>query len=57
MEKNTHRSDQSKHQAISTIIEEDLLKMICTSPLYSIVLDEATDVSTMKQLGFVVQYL
>lgn len=56
----TYGSEQSMQemlQAISFAIEEDLLQNICASPFYSIVLDEATDLSTVKQLGLVVQYL
>ena len=44
-------------QAISCTIEKDLLQEICASPFYSIVLGEPTDLSTVKQLGLVVQYL
>ena len=30
---------------------------LCASPYYSVVLNESTDLSTVKQLGLVVQYL
>ena len=43
-------------QAIGSTLEESHLRDICASPYYSIVLDEATDLSTHKQLGLVVTY-
>ena len=43
--------------AIAAAIEESLLKKICASPYYSVILDESTDPSTVKHLGLVVQYI
>ena len=48
---------QEMTQAISSVLEEEVLRKVCASPYYSIVLDEATDLSTVKQLGLVVHYL
>ena len=42
---------------IAAAIEESLLKKICASPYYSVILDELTDPSTVKHLGLVVQYI
>ncbi|XP_011409071.1 PREDICTED: zinc finger protein 862-like, partial [Amphimedon queenslandica] len=56
----TYPSEQTMKEmmeAIGSAIEEFLLKNICASPFYSIILDESTDLSTVKQLGLVVQYL
>ena len=44
-------------EAIGSAFEEALLQKICASPFYSIILDESTDLSTVKQLGLVVQYI
>ena len=44
-------------EAIGFTIEKDLLQKLCASPFYSVVLDESTDLSTVKQLGLVVEYL
>lgn len=48
---------QEMLQAIGFNLEEELLHKLCASPFYSLILDEATDLSTVKQLGLVVQYL
>ena len=56
----TYTSEQSMQEMIEAIgftIEKDLLQKICASPFYSVVLDESTDLSTVKQLGLVVEYL
>ena len=56
----TYESEQSMQEmvrAISFVLEENTLKKVCASPYYSIVLDESTDLSTLKQLGVVVHYL
>ena len=44
-------------EAIGFTIKRDVLEKLCVSPYYSIMLDESTDLSTVKQLGLVVQYL
>ena len=56
----TYTSEQSIQEMIEAIgytIERDILKKLCASLYYSIMLDESTDLSTVKQLGLVVQYL
>ena len=56
----TYTSEQTMNDilcAIAAAIEESLLKKICASPYYSVVLDESTDPSTVKHLGLVVQYI
>ena len=51
------QSMQEMMEAIGFTIEKDLLQKLCASPFYSVVLDESTDLSTVKQLGLVVEYL
>ena len=48
---------QEMIEAIGFTIKRDVLEKLCASPYYSIMLDESTDLSTVKQLGLVVQYL
>ena len=48
---------QEMIEAIGLTIEKDLLQKLCASPFYSVVLNESTDLSTVKQLGLVVEYL
>ena len=43
--------------AISDTLEDTILQEVCASPYYAIIKDESTDLSTVKQLGVVVQYL
>ena len=45
--------------AISLALETDILiqKQICSSPYFSIIIDEATDISVTKSLGLCIQYL
>ena len=38
-------------------LEENLLQHVCESPFFSIILDEATDLSVVKQLGLVVCFM
>ena len=42
--------------AISDTLEDTILQEVCASPYYAIIMDESTDLSTVKQLGVVVQY-
>ena len=44
-------------QAIGAAVEEDILCEVKDSPYFSIILDEATDIAVIKQLGICVQYL
>ena len=55
----TYESEQSMQemiQAISLVLGKKTLKQVCASPFYSIVLDKAMDLSTVKQLGINVHY-
>ena len=42
---------------IDIAIEEKITSEVNESPLYSIILDQATDISVTKQLGISIQYL
>ncbi len=56
----TYRSEQIKGEMIVTIgccIEHQFLRDVVNSPYFSIIIDEATDVSVHKQLGICVQYI
>ena len=44
-------------EAIGATLEEEILQEVRDSPFYSIVLDEATDISVTKHLGICIQYL
>ena len=55
-----YRSEQTKAEMLAAIgksLEEELLNEVAKSPYFSIVFDEATDISTNKQLGISVQYI
>ena len=55
-----YRSEQTKAEMLAAIgksLEEELLNEVAKSPYFSIVFDEATDISTSKQLGISVQYI
>ena len=55
-----YRSEQTKAEMLAAIgksLEEELLDEIARSPYFSIVFDEATDISVSKQLGISVQYI
>ena len=43
--------------AIGLALEADILKQVRSSPYYSIIIDEATDISVTKSLGLCIQYL
>ncbi len=43
--------------AIGVALEMDILQEICQSPYFSIIIDEATDISVTKSLGLCIQYL
>ena len=43
--------------AIGLALESDILKQIHSSPFFSIIIDEATDISVIKSLGLCIQYL
>ena len=56
----TYGSEQSMHEmlsAISDTLEDTILQEVCASPYYAIIMDQSTNLSTVKQLGVVVQYL
>ncbi|KAI6659680.1 Zinc finger protein [Oopsacas minuta] len=44
-------------EVIGIILEEEILSEVNKSPLYSIILDEATDITVTKQLGVSIPYL
>ena len=44
-------------EAIGVSLEEQFLREVQASPYYSIIIDEATDISVTKQLGLCIQYL
>ena len=44
-------------EVIGITLEEEILSEVNKSPFYSIILDEATDISVTKQLGISIQYL
>ena len=44
-------------EVIGVTLEEEILCEVNDSPFYSIILDEATDISVSKHLGICVQYL
>lgn len=44
-------------EAIGVTMEEEILCEVNDSPFYSIILDEATDISVSKHLGICVQYI
>ena len=44
-------------RAIGLSMEEEILLEVRASPYFSLILDEATDISVNKQLGFCIQYL
>ena len=44
-------------EAIGVTMEEEILCEVNNSPFYSIILDEATDISVSKHLGICVQYI
>ena len=56
----TYASEQSMQEmlaAISRSLEMSVVKAVAESPYYSIVIDESTDLSTVKQLAIVAHYL
>ena len=44
-------------EVIGITLEEEIISEVNKSPFYSIILDEATDISVTKQLGISIQYL
>ena len=44
-------------RAIGVTLEEDILNEVCSSAYYGIIIDEATDIATTKQLGICVSYI
>ena len=55
-----YRSEQIKAEFLTCIgssLEEQLLENLGKSPYFSLVIDEATDISVHKQLGICVQYI
>lgn len=55
-----YRSEQTKAEILTCIgsaLEEDLLERVSKSPYYSIIFDEATDITVHKQLGVCIQYI
>ena len=55
----TYRSEQIRGEMIVATgycIEQQLLRDVVNSSYFSIIIDEATDVSVHKQLGICVQY-
>ena len=50
----TYGSEQSMHEmlnAINDTLEDTTLQEVCASPYYAVIMDESTDLSTVKQLG------
>ncbi len=43
-------------QAIGCVLENEILSYVMASPFFSIIIDEATDITVTKQLGLCVQY-
>ena len=55
-----YKSEQSMAEMVEAIgvsLEEQFLCEVQASPYYSIIIDEATDISVTKQLGLCIQYL
>ena len=48
---------QEMVRAIHETVEEDIIKEAALSPHYSLIFDEATDVSVHKQLGLCIQHI
>ena len=56
----TNRSEQRMAEMVAAIgesLEQQILQQVSKSPYYSIIIDEATDISVTKSLGIAIQYL
>ena len=56
----SYESEQTMQEIVEVIgltLEEEILLEVRDSPFYSIVLDESTDISVVKQLGICIHYL
>ena len=51
------KSGNTNYEAIGWTLEEQILCEVKNSPFYSVTLDEATDISVIKQLGLCIQYI
>ena len=57
MNYNSEQAMAEMVEAIGVSLEEQFLREVQASPYYSIIIDEAADISVTKQLGLCIQYL